>query len=320
MKMKIVIKSIVVVVGMWIHNIAFAACIPFDGVNPEITASGEYCLTKDIAWDLDRSRPIKIEADNVVFDMQNHIISAQPSTNGIYTQGIWGSGKNITVKNGSVMGFDGGIDLTNMNADGDVIVLNMLVSSSVYKDRRSKGIDVHGPRVVVKNNVIENLAGQNVRAIEAWGVDETYGGTLIIENNRIMTIRSRSEFDPVADVFGIFARRAGNNSSIRNNVIADMQSGPGGDAVGISFWSSEINIAGASIVNNQVFNPVGIKRSVGIEFLTNQTTGQPTQILNNDINFFNTGIYTGLYGTVPPVISKNVVRNATTKAKEKSKN
>lgn len=304
--------------GLGLQGVAMAECIAFDGSQRTITASGEYCLTRDVS-DRFGNIGITILADDVVLDLQGHVISGLSSVQ-TGNPGILADGRNITIKGGSVIGFPIGIELRNSAGGGVNTVDGVLVSASVGSN--AAGIRVSGPGIVVRNSVVAGLSGTNVRGIEVWGVSvaANSGNSMAIENNRIVQIRSvvaandtvaHPDAAALAQVFGILVRNA-SNARIQNNVIADLQPGAGGAAVGIDFGSAAIDFASSLIYNNQIIDRATLPLSAGILAATQQSNSMALRVISNDITKFDTGISVGTTGTKQPNVARNVVRYATT--------
>jgi hypothetical protein len=309
--------ALLVLTGLYFQASAFAACIPFNDPSQPILTAGEYCLTKDLIVD---RNGVQIYADNVIFDLGGFAIGNSKVP--YQSQGIWGQGKNITVRNGAVIGFDNGVAIFNWNTDGVTTIENMIISGKRINPEKTSlnGIIALGPNVSIKNNVVAGLTGAYVHAIDAWGADSVNGGIFTISNNRIMQIRSIvSAKDPLysnaralASATAISVRWA-RQSNIQNNMILDVVPGPGGTAIGIDYESLNTDNGNSTIFRNQISNVSSVDGSVGIFAVAKQSTAIPLRILGNDINMFTTGIYVHDQGAnQQPVVSSNVVRNATT--------
>jgi hypothetical protein len=88
-----------------------AACIPITKVPVEITKTGTYCLTDSLTDIRGFGRAIQISANHVTIDFQgysligNHGSDAPPPNSAISAT----NQRYITIKNGTIRGFDGGI-------------------------------------------------------------------------------------------------------------------------------------------------------------------------------------------------------------------
>src|SRR5207244_1986247 len=94
------------------------AAVPFT-----ITTPGIYCVTQEITTNLATGNAIQIDASNVVLDLNGHKLGNLTAGPGTTATGIHAvDRKNITIKNGSVRGFEFGVLLEDSgNSSGHIV-------------------------------------------------------------------------------------------------------------------------------------------------------------------------------------------------------
>src|SRR5256886_4235406 len=115
-----------------------------------IAAPGIYCLDQDFSTNLASGAAITIATNNVVLDLNGHRLGNLAAGPGTQATGILAvQRKNLTIRNGTVRGFEIGIDL----ADTSPFTTSQ---GHVIEDLRVDQNTDHGMRVSGRGNVIRN--------------------------------------------------------------------------------------------------------------------------------------------------------------------
>lgn len=203
-----------------------------------ITTSGVYCLTKNLPFlvsgtPVTSGNAITINADDVVLDLNGHVLSNDAAGNTTTTHGIEAVGRsNVVVKNGIVRGFQYGINIQgggennvvdNINADANLII-------AIINDAS------HG---IVSHNRVTNTGNSSFASEFAYGICAT-GDHVRIFDNSISGVSATGS----GDALGIGCTTgAPTHAVVRNNMISDVSSPSGVLVVGIYFHGGSNNIA-----------------------------------------------------------------------------
>jgi hypothetical protein len=136
----------------------------------KITKAGVYHLTKDLAYTPTSGAAIEIETTDVIIDLNAHEILGVSGSTGVYAS----DQSRIVIKNGTIRGFQVGVNLTANNS----VVTGILATNNF-----EVGITVTGNNIQISNNRVCNTGG-NSTYLYAIGISltGTYG---TIENNDI---------------------------------------------------------------------------------------------------------------------------------------
>ena len=133
------------------------ACTAITTVPFTITTPGIYCVTQDITTNLAAGNAIEIDASNVVLDLNDHKLGNLAAGLGTTARGIRAVNRtNITIKNGTVRGFEFGIllDKSGAGAPQGYIVEGIRADLITYT-----GIAVVGTGNIIRNNLIVATGG-----------------------------------------------------------------------------------------------------------------------------------------------------------------
>ena len=244
-----------------------------------ITTPGIYCLFKDYALNLPSGAAITVNANNVVIDFNGHRIgnAAAGTANGAigvkgYNASIQGY-QNITVRNGTIRGFNMGIYLYGSGSQGHLIE-DMLVDQSL-----KLGLGADGQGTVIRRNrvfgtgvtstlgdfatglfgngagmsVTDNVVLNTKAGTEAFGMQVS--GTGVVSGNRVIDVGSASG----SNEFGIWVY--GTSIVVSDNRVADSVAAVGATTYGILAHPSSISV---KMVGN-VVNVVGTAYSGGTQ-------------------------------------------------------
>ena len=190
-------------------------CTPMTSFPGFIVDPGIYCLTQDIHTNIAiGNAAITIAASNVVIDLNGHVLGNLSAGSGTLAQGIYAAQqKNITIKNGTIRGFEFAIFL-----------------------------DDSAPFTTSQGHVIEDLrADQNT----VVGIQVRGRGNLI-RNNQIEATGGTTALGADVDAYGIVA--SGPENKVLNNDVINTFATGGGISYGIKFSSAPDSLA----VNNRI--------------------------------------------------------------------
>jgi hypothetical protein len=150
---------------------------------PYIQSPGVFCLAEDVTVDISSGSAIEIHADDVVLDLDGHFIlnsARDPGT----SRGIRASDQDrITVRNGSVRGFERGVDIQTTRRSTGLHVLEDLHITACTQ----LGMYVHGAAALIRHNDVSDIGG--VDTSNAHGISAN-SGTFRIVNNDVMGLSS----------------------------------------------------------------------------------------------------------------------------------
>jgi len=235
--------SVLTILGLAFASGAMAEtvnCTAITTVPYAIYTPGTYCLTKDFSTSMTGTvAAIDIVAKDVVLDLNGHTLSNSAGSG----LGVSASASNITIRNGTVRGFAGGVRLwADQTAPGNVIEQLLIVGSTSYgisatgdgttiRNNRvlkttntpdiawATGIHSEGPNARILNNDVMDVASP--AGFLAWGISVAAANGTVIAGNRIskLTVSAGS-----TDSTGIRVA-TGANITIRDNNIADARNG-----------------------------------------------------------------------------------------------
>ena len=154
-----------------------------------LVAPGVYCLSfKYIDFPLASGALITISADNVVFDLNGATLDGTPKGSA-FSWGIRSYGhSNITIRNGTIRGFNYGISLAAPLGYVNTTVRpshSFLVENVRLIENRTAGIEVVGYDSVIRGNYIAHTGGSPDPRLSghAWGMIGAGDGLRVIDND-----------------------------------------------------------------------------------------------------------------------------------------
>jgi hypothetical protein len=183
-----------------------------------ISTSGIYCLTHDLEHASSVARDaIRIEADDVVLDLNGHKVDGSVGGEGAFTFGIYAFGRrNITIRNGTVRGFFYGIYLDDFHPPE--ASAGHLVEAIRADCNNAIGIAMVGRGSVVRANHVLDTGGTTAFSSAdawGWGIYVVGAGNRVVDND-IDTVMKRG--DGVAT--GIFLRGATDTLVADNRIVS----------------------------------------------------------------------------------------------------
>lgn len=238
-------------------------CIAISSAPFTISNSGSYCLTKDISTSTGTA--IQINSSDVALDLGGYTLnglSSGGSTSAAAITDAYTLRRNITVRNGTIRGFDSavyligtGIRVEGIHADvmsgraievdgSDAVIRGNHVVETGSLANPGAGIFVNGDRTHVLDNDVDRTIG----GIGAFGIYAS-GFDMVVEGNRITNTAIRSGSTGIGVVNG--------TALVINNRITSVDYGitlpPIGGAYrdNITFSVNTPYIGGTSAGNNQ---------------------------------------------------------------------
>ena len=212
-------------------------CTVISGVPFTVNAPGIYCLNGSLVASAPVGASIEVSANDVVIDLNGHTLEASGPNNAVGVRAI--AGKNVTVRNGTIRGFAGGLSLGGFGAAS---------SGYVAEKLRVEGSSAHGIRVQggsVRHNLVIRTGGSTggssgiiaigsgvhvsdnevVETVEAAGgqaiaINVGLAPGAVIERNVV----SNAAFGPT-DSYGIFVSSTCPKTAIVGNRVAHMRKG-----------------------------------------------------------------------------------------------
>ena len=155
-------------------------CTEITALPITITSQGVFCLKRSIGLSpgLLIGAAIDIQTNNVIVDLNGFKIGNLSAGTGTEALGIQAvNRKNIVIKNGTVRGFFGAIDLCGPNSSGHVVKDMLLDQNTLF------GIFAEGTGFVIQRNQIV-LIGGSTSTVEGSG--SALGISIVGSNMRIL--------------------------------------------------------------------------------------------------------------------------------------
>jgi len=224
-------------------------CTEINTVPFIITAPGIYCLKNSLTG------AIHVQANDVVIDLNGHVFESGSPGAGAGVLAV--DRANITVRNGTIRGFNTAIQLVGAKSRGHLIERLRLADNS------GSGVIVQAEGAVVRHNMLLNngyASGPGARfALLSIG-----NGTHVADNQVI-----ESGVGATGEVVGI--RIGGSGVAVERNVVSNEAIGP--------HLSRGILVSGGtnSVVGNRVVNmKIGIFNTGGTAVFMDNTVGAAT--------------------------------------------
>ena len=184
---------------------------------------GVYCLSyKHIDFPLMSGVLIKISADNVVLDLNGATLDGTPKRNGVFSWGIQSYGhSNITVRNGTIRGFNYGISLTAPLGYVNTTVRpshSLLVENVRLIENRTAGMEVIGYDSLIRGNYVAHTGGSPDPRLtgHAWGIIAAGDGLRLIDND--VTYTHVNTANSGGKTTAIFLSGGGNIAVFKNRI------------------------------------------------------------------------------------------------------
>ena len=164
-----------------------------------ITVQGIYCFKADQTTNIASGNAIDIQTNNVVLDLNGFKLGGLAAGPGTTTIGIHALNRqNITIKNGTIRGFLGGIFLENSAGSQGHLVENIRADQNT-----SVGIQVEGAGCIVRNNQVVATGGTTIGGgtANAWGILVSGAGSRVLNNDVINTVKQGGGTTAVAIQF-----------------------------------------------------------------------------------------------------------------------
>jgi len=162
-------------------------CTAITSLPAAITVQGVYCFTGDLATAMTSGIAIDIQTNNVVLDLNGFKLGGLAAGTGTFALGIHANNRqNLTIKNGTIRGFSGGILLQDSGASQGHIVEDIRADQNTLV-----GIDVRGSGNIVRNNQVVATGGTTCCGanVNAFGIVVGGTGPRVLNNDVIQTVK-----------------------------------------------------------------------------------------------------------------------------------
>jgi hypothetical protein len=212
------------------------SCTEIASVPVNITAPGVYCLKKSVSLAIPQGQAITILTDDVVLDLNGHVLANFPGAAGEGARGIYANNrKNITLRNGAIRGFAIGVNLENSAGNSMAhLVEHLLLDRSTHI-----GLAVDGEGSVIRGNRIVRTGAMSF----TYGIFAAGAGTHVIANEVTATVEKTG-----GQAYGIYAYLLG-GGAVERNVVGNWAYGPSASTGIYVANGSGVTVAGNRITN-----------------------------------------------------------------------
>jgi hypothetical protein len=191
-----------------------------------IIGPGVYCLSfKYIDFPLAQGALINISSDDVVLDLNGATLDGTPTTTGAFSYGVRAANhKHITVRNGTIKGFNYAVYLFNFLGDVDPRPsLNFLVEDIRAIRNRTGGLYVVGNDSEVRRNYVAGTGHSNDPIVvpTTWAIWAGGWGLRIVDND---VHNTRPNGERGGDAYAIYLAGV-RDAVVVNNRITDASFG-----------------------------------------------------------------------------------------------
>jgi parallel beta-helix repeat protein len=239
-------------------------CTVITSVPYAATAPGTYCLKSSLDYPFASGVAIRIYSNDVVLDLNGHLLDGSAAGAGTYGYGVLASGySNVTVRNGSIRGFYIGVILTSGNGN---------VLESLHADRNTSiGLQVIGQGAVVRNSRVIGTGGATGVSL-AVGIAGGGEGMHVVDNEVVATVETAG-----GTQFGYGIRlSSAPGAVIERNVVSNAAYGPTGSYGIYLGFSSRSTVVGNRIANMR--NGIAIYNGIGL-YMDNTVAGATTPFI-----------------------------------------
>ena len=180
-----------------------------------ITTQGIYCLTGNLAGNLTTGDAITISTNNVTIDFNGYKLGNLAAGPATYARGIYAKQKkNITIRNGTIRGFNYGIllsDDSNYTNSSGHLIEDLRLDGNTYA-----GMLIAGTGSIVRNSQVVKTGGSTHSAdAYAFGI-MAYGPGSRVLNNEVIDVVSAT-----GNTYGIYISQ-GDGTVVEGNRISNV--------------------------------------------------------------------------------------------------
>jgi hypothetical protein len=251
---------------------ALRAQTPITSLPAIITQQGTYYFSGDLATAQTSGYAIDIQATNVVIDLNGHKLGGSSAGLGTTAVGIHAlSRSEITIKNGTVRGFQTGIWLEDANP---YTTSRENVIEDIRADQNTQwGVYLMGKNNIVRNCLIAETGGTTTSAnTSTFGIYVLGQGARVL-NNDVMQVTAVG----TGSAYGVFITVASGaaNSVVQGNRISTISAPGGGFAMGIDLSSGTAYLVSENRLSGMT-NGIYFDGSSSGKYLGNLTAGVTT--------------------------------------------
>jgi hypothetical protein len=203
------------------------SCSEITAFPVNIIGPGVYCLSfKYIDFPFTQGALININSDDVVLDLNGATLDGTPTVTGAFSYGVRAvNHKNITVRNGTIKGFNYAIYLFNFLGEADPRPSrNYLVEDIRAIKNRTGGIFVVGNDSEVRRNYVAGTGNSNDPGVvpTTWAIYAGGWGSRIVDND---VHNTRPNRESGGEAYAIYLDEGVRNAIVVNNRISDASFG-----------------------------------------------------------------------------------------------
>jgi parallel beta-helix repeat protein len=247
---KLILWPIAVAMGFASTGVNAETCTRITSVPFVITQPGAYCVRTMLRASIQWGAAIEIQANDVALDFGGGGLEQQSGGSDTFAVAVYALDRNnISIRNGTIQGFDYGILLENSAADFSGTT-GHVISDMVLERILTNAIEVRGTNTVVKNNRIRRTGNQPLGSVVAIMI---FGpGSQIQKNEITETTVTSSDFDAQ----GIHVQ-GGPGCVIEDNRIVNIDA-VDDSSYGVLVWSSAGCVVRHNTFENRKDDPMGV--------------------------------------------------------------
>jgi hypothetical protein len=155
-------------------------CTVINAVPFTIASPGIYCLNSHLNTNISSGNAITVNADNVVIDLNGHVLSNNGPGGGTQARGVFSNNRrDVTVKNGTIRVFHTCVQLDETLPAVDS--RTHIVEDLKLENCRARGMWVIGQSSTVRRNVVRDTGG-NRDEVPHWGINVIGQGSQVLDN------------------------------------------------------------------------------------------------------------------------------------------
>lgn len=190
-------------------------CTEIAALPAVVTSPGIYCLKSHLVTSITTGPAITIASSNVVLDFNGFSISNTSAGIGTAASGVFFDGrKNITIRNGSIIGFMRGILVwANAGAAQGLLIEEMRISESRFAGILLSISSTAGSSAVVRDSQVNRTGGTTDPSFtNSYGIFLA-GGAVTLINNDVKSVTPQG-----GQSYGIYSHIAVDHMIVNNRV------------------------------------------------------------------------------------------------------
>jgi len=215
-------------------------CTVIDSIPMTITVQGIYCLKGNLASSLTSGLMIEVQTNNVTIDMNGFKLGGLAAGTGTLANGIFAlDRRNITIRNGSIRGFDRGIFLQGDAANSS----GHLLEDLRLDGNRFTGAEVQGTGNIIRNNQVVNTGPTDISTV-AFGLVINLSNDSVVEGNVISSVSETGQSNGIRVIDSSLIE-------VRNNTVLRTKDATNNRGIVL------VSATDVTIIGNRILNPAG---------------------------------------------------------------